>query len=146
MDLKRLRNLANQNREKAHEEARRNRELESQRHLAELKKQEEMKDRERKRIEARKADIQRKVEEAASQGHYKLVLDRTEIVGFDWVKWYNPLASPTSIFSRHDGQHRQVIETYHLCQSLGLKTYFKMVEHGWWGTTKTAVIEMGVKW
>ena len=67
MDSKRLRDLANQNQDKAREEARMKRELESQRHLAELRRQEEQKDRERKKIEARKVDIQRKVEEAASR-------------------------------------------------------------------------------
>lgn len=76
MDSKQLRDLANQNQNKAREEARMKREMESQRHLAELRMRDEEKDREQKRIEARKSDIQHRVEEAARHGNYELVLER----------------------------------------------------------------------
>ena len=74
MDLKHLREVAKQNRGKVKEDARQKRELEFQRHQAELKKKEEEQAGTQQRIESKKTEIRRQVEEAASQGHRKVAI------------------------------------------------------------------------
>src|SRR6266404_8544993 len=127
MDPKRLRELASQNQAKVKDAAREKRERESQRHQTELRKQEEKKAQEQKLIEEKKAKILKQVEGVARAGGYETTLLSVNILIFSWLKWYNPfhmLTGRTSMLTKRSDDHREAVETFYLCQSLGLRPYF----------------------
>lgn len=150
MDPRRLRELANQNKANAEDEARQKRELESQWHQAELKKEEERRNWKQKLIDEKTTRIRKLVEEAANRGHYEVTIDSIDLLIFDWFKWYNPfhmLTGRISMFSKKIDKERQAMETFYLCRSLGLRPYLKIIKTYYHGTGRpNAIIEIRVKW
>jgi hypothetical protein len=144
-----LREIANQNRGKPIAEARRQTELQAQEDQAKLRKSQTVADRERRRLESKRAEIKRKIDEAAEAGHYEVAVDYGD-VHFDFIQWYNPFHILTGhihlLEPKTSARDRELLESFTLSQSLGFRPRLRLLRQRESGVKRWGSVALIVEW